>query len=43
MRNSKTQKTECGNIEGIQMEKDINEILQTRRLIYFGHDSHGKR
>jgi len=30
--NKKRQKTECG-----YMEKDINEVLQTRRLTYFWH------
>jgi len=26
-----------GILKELKMEKDINEILQTRRLTYFGH------
>jgi len=30
-------------LKELQMEKDVNEVLQTRRLTYFGHvTSHGK-
>jgi len=29
-------------LKELQMEKDISEVLQTRRLTYFGHVTHGK-